>query len=68
MNSKLDWKDAKLYYLGNTQVAVLKARKTDPVRYYGEIHIDDSYHASFGSKLPTSWLVAASVFVRRFWL
>lgn len=63
------WKDAKDYYWGREMTMwVLKAKPSDPVRYYGELHVGDSYYASFGSNLPFSWLVAVSGFIRKRWL
>lgn len=65
----LDWKNAKNYYWGrNVEIWVLKARPTDPVRFYGEIRENDSYYASFGSKLPFSWMAMLSGLVRKRWL
>lgn len=67
--SKLDWKDAKDYYWGkNLEVWVLKARPSDPVKFYGEIKENNSYYASYGSNLPFSWMVALSGLIKKRWL
>lgn len=62
------WANAKDYQCGKSTMWVLKAKPSDPVRFYGELHVNDSYYASFGSKLPFGWMVAISGFIKKRWL
>lgn len=51
---------------GGFRVSVLKARKSEPVNYYGEVSRRGAYVYSFGSKLPFKRLVVIEA-VYRYW-
>lgn len=49
------WSEAKVYTFGELEVAVIRAERGMPVRYYTEIHRYGVYVMSLGSKALTRW-------------
>lgn len=46
------WHNAKVYKFRDYEIAVVKATKYEPVRWYTEVHKWGIYHSSFGSRAP----------------
>lgn len=67
LNNQSDnpWKDAKDYNFGKYSVGVLEAKPNDPVKFYTELHHDDSYWGSMGTRAPFKWLAVVLTYLRR---
>jgi hypothetical protein len=61
-----NWEDDKVYKFGKWSVHTTKALRSDPVRWYLELHKDSRYWESRGSSLPFRWLAAyAALFSKK---
>jgi len=65
MNKDNPWADANDYNFGKFTVWVLKADSDAPVRFYTELHHDNSYWGSMGSQMPTALLAAVQTLLKR---
>lgn len=58
------WQNAKVYKFGPYEVAVIKAQKHDPVRYYTEVHYMGVYHSAYRHTVPLRILAVYSALWR----
>lgn len=61
------WEAKKTHRLGRFTVYSIEGRKSDPVRWYTELHIKGWYYMSFGSKAPTRSLAVLMTYLRAAW-
>lgn len=50
------WRNAEVYKFFEIEIAIIKGKPTDPVRYYTELHKFGRYFSSRGSNAPTKFI------------